>query len=197
LEFSPKPLSSGDQAEAIAQTFGGLYREVLNRTLTTDNVRVRPFRNGRDWTEWQWLLSKFDDSGIPLPLLLNDGGGWLLAEHRVGVRRSSTDGQLWLTTLRYRYQWQAAEDDGTWLIRWDYRRDGGPPHVHLHGDPPSWSAGSFHKLHLPTRRVAIEDVARFLICEHLAKARSEHWEDTLDQAASIFERIQARRTGDD
>jgi hypothetical protein len=118
LEFSPKPLSSGDQAEEIAQTFGGLYREVLNRTVTADNIRVRPVKSDRNWTEWQWLLSKLNDDGIPLPVSLNGGVGWLLAEHRVGVRRSSTDGLFWLTTLRYRYQWQAAEDDGTWLIRW-------------------------------------------------------------------------------
>jgi hypothetical protein len=193
LEYSPKPLASADQAQEIAQRFGGLYREVLNRTVTRDSVRVKPFKEGRDWTQWHWLLSKFDDRGQPLPIALN-GGAWLLAEHRIGVRESSQDQQLWLTTLRYRYQWQADEDDGTWLVRWDYRRDGGPPHIHLHGDPASWGRGSFHKLHVPTRRVAIEDVVRFLLVEGAAKPLSHYWQETLDAATEIFERIQRRDT---
>jgi hypothetical protein len=199
LEFSPKPLSSGDQADEIAHTFGGLYQEVLNRTVTADSVRVLPIRRGADWSSWEWLLSKFDNAGIPLPLRLTGDAGWLLAEHRVGIRESNTDGQLWLTTLRYCYRWQADEDDGTWLVRWDYRRDGGPPHLHLHGDPASWSSGSFHKLHFPTRRVPIEDVIRFLITDERVSVepRSEHWEDVLDAASTIFEQIQRREFPED
>jgi Family of unknown function (DUF6516) len=192
LEYSPKPLSSADDADRVAQQFGGLYREVLNRTVTKDNVRVKPFKEGRDWTEWRWLLSRFDDLGQPLPVKLH-GGGWLLAEQRVGVRESRTDGQLWLTTLRYRYQWQEEEDDGTWLVRWDYLRHGGPPHLHVRGGGLE-SQPNFHKLHIPTRRVAIEDVVRFLLAERHCESLTSTWSDLLDEAILIFEAIHRRET---
>jgi Family of unknown function (DUF6516) len=138
------------------------------------------------------LLSKFDDYGQPLPVRLNDGG-WLLAEQRVGVRESRTDGQLWLATLRYRYQWQVEEDDGTWLVRWDYLRDTGPPHIHVRGGGLE-SDPNFHKLHIPSRRVALEDVIRFLIDENRAMPLSDHWSEVLDAATVIFESIQRRES---
>jgi hypothetical protein len=197
LKYSPEPLSSGDSAESTVQAFGGLFQHVLNTTITRDHIRVSPFTRGREWTDWQWVISRATDLGEPLPLSLNGSTTWLLAEQRLGVGQSSSDGQLWLTTLQYRYRWQADEDDGTWLVRWDYRR-GHAPHVHVNSVPQGWAAGRhFHKLHMPTRRVAIEDVVRFLILEEIVEPRSPNWEETLEVAAAIFDRIQHRAREDE
>ncbi len=197
MNYSPEPLSSGDAAQATVQAFGGLFQHVLNTTITRDHVRVTPITRGRDWTQWQWIITRSTDLGEPLPLSLNGSNTWLLAEQRLAVGESSSDGQFWLTTLQYRYRWQAEEDDGTWLVRWDYRRDH-PPHIHVNSAPGHWSGDAhFHKLHMPTRRVAIEDVVRFLIVEGVVSPRSHNWEETLESAATIFDRIQHRAREDD
>jgi hypothetical protein len=196
LKYSPEPLSSAGDAERTIQEFGGLFRHVLNTTITADYVRVVPVTKRCHWNEWQWVISKSTDLGEPRPLQLKSQG-WLLAEQRLGVRRSQRDNELWLTTLQYRYRWQTEEDDGTWLIRWDYLR-GRAAHVHVNATPSGWRGSKdFHKLHVPTRRVAIEDIVRFLLAEGSVKRRSENWEETLEAATAIFDRIQARRTQDD
>ena len=125
-------------------------------------------------------------------------GSYLLAQQILGVRESSGDGLPWLTTLAYRYQWQSGADDGTWLVRWDYSRDPPvPPHVNVHfGRGVNIGGKDSHKLHLPTGRVAIEDVVRFLAGEAGVTCNSDGWPKILDEAAAIFQRIQRREPSD-
>ena len=53
----------------------------------------------------------------------------------------------------------------------------------------------FHKLQLPTARVAIEDVAAFLIADLGVPKASDQWRETIAEAHAIFAGIQGRRSG--
>jgi hypothetical protein len=114
------------------------------------------------------------------------------------VRRSEADGNLWLTTLSYTYQWQATEDDGSWFVRWEYERESRGPyprsHVHVNAAPAGYAATDKHfaKLHLPSGRVAIEHVVDFLVREHGVPTISKRWAEVLEEASRIFAQIQAR-----
>ena len=46
-----------------------------------------------------------------------------MAGQTLGIRESSRDGRLYLTTLKAAYQWQADEDDGTWLVVMNFDKD--------------------------------------------------------------------------
>ena len=195
MKYSPDSISDSDHAEATARKFGGLFQEVLNATVTRDHVRSLPARRDRPWQEWQWLIGGMDRRGGPVAMRLH-GGGWLIANQRLGIRESERSPGLWLTTLQYRYQWQTEEDDGSWLVRWDYvreptGRDCPYPHININGP------GDFQRFHVPTRRVPIEDVIRFLILDKAASELSPRWEEVLDEATAIFDRIMARRPTED
>jgi hypothetical protein len=125
-----------------------------------------------------WVISSGRDEA-PMPFRLTDGT-WLLAAQTLGVRESSTDGQLWLTTLQSVYRWQASEEDASWLVRWEYDRDAGHyPAAHVHVNA--------------TGRVAIEDVIEFLITEQGLEPISDNWNEVLVEARAHFRRIQGRR----
>lgn len=157
-----------------------------------------------DWKQSVWVVSAFDGL-LPAPFELGDGT-WLFAAQTLGVRESQTDGQLWLTTLGYTYQWQSDRDDGTWMVRWCYQRETASgttkpaperAHLHVNGIPSDYDedAKHFPKLHLPAGRIGIEDLAAFLVRECSVPARSpKNWEEVLDEARQIFAKIQARRT---
>jgi hypothetical protein len=156
-----------------------------------------------DWRRSIWVVSAFDGV-VPAPFELEDGT-WLFAAQTLAVRESHTDGQLWLTTLSYTYQWQSSRDDGSWIARWCYGREtpsgttkpaADRAHLHVNGVPSDYAqdAKHFPKLHLPAGRIGIEDLAAFLVREHGVPARSENWEEVLEEARQIFANIQARRT---
>jgi hypothetical protein len=198
LPYSPEPLSTASDARGTARAFSALFGHVLRATVTRSNIRLVPVEQAGDWREWRWTVSAFDSDGVPVPFELTDRT-WLFAAQVLGVRESRRDGNLWLATLSATYQWQAGEDDGSWLVRWDYERE--PPHgyprshIHVNASPGGYPAGrkDFHKLHLPTGRVAIEDVVSFLIREQEAASVSPLWEAVLEEAAEIFATIQGRQ----
>jgi hypothetical protein len=148
--------------------FGALFRHVLSTTvLTAASIRLMPVPHP-DWSQMTWALGSF--SGLkPVPVRLTSRG-WLLAAQTLGIRESRRDGQFWLTTLRSVYSWQVTDDDASWLVRWEYDRDGAGPypssHIHVNAEPVDYEGEKyFPKLHLPSGRVAIEDVLEFLVTE--------------------------------
>jgi hypothetical protein len=93
------------------------------------------------------------DGYTPVPVRLTNRG-WLLAAQTLGVRASRRDGQLWLTTLRSTYTWQASDDDRSWLVRWEYERDGvglyPASHLHVNAEPADYEGEKYSpKLHFP------------------------------------------------
>jgi hypothetical protein len=185
----------------MAYAFAALYGHVLRSTVTRDNIVTLPVPKD-DWTDFQWVISAFDEMNQPRPFELTDGT-WLIAAHTVGVRESRRDGKLWLTTLRYAYQWQAEEDDGSWIIRWEYDRENiqsgelipreRRAHLHVNATPTSFRGSRhFPKLHLPGGRLAIEDLAYFLIHECGCSPVSANCDAVIEEARKIFAKILRR-----
>jgi hypothetical protein len=197
LRYSPEPLSTDNDAQRTAYDFSALFSHVLCSTVTRARIRLIPLETAADWRDWRWTISDFDAYAQPVPFQLTDRT-WLFAAQVLGVRESRRDGNLWLTTLAATYQWQALEDDGSWLVRWEYEREpsGSYPrsHVHVNATPASYEEGrkDFHKLHLPTGRIAIENIVSFLIREQELPPVSDRWDEVLDEAEGIFARIQGR-----
>lgn len=198
--YSPEPLSSGSQAQTIAYAFGVLYAHVLQATVTRDKINLMPVPHKGDWTRARWIVSAFD--GVrPRAFELNDGS-WLFAAQTLGVRESSREpGTHWLTTLNYTYRWQGDEDNGSWIVRWCYAREKNgselPPseraHVHVNATPNGYTGPHFPDLHLPSGRVAIEDVAAYLISDEIGcPTHSDRADEVVEEAREIFAKILRR-----
>jgi len=142
--------------------------------------------------------------------VLNNRGGSYVSEtpHVVTLRdgsaeRLSTEDDIWLgVTMQYRL----VEDDGPrgpWRVKttaYVYSVEDGAgqeyvayhwhpqlprytrPHVHVRGPHDHW-----HKMHMPTGRVALEDVLRLLIEEIGVDPRRDDWSDVLDSTQAGFE----------
>lgn len=197
--YSPRPLSTRSDAHEVAREFAALLRHILCVSVTRTPLRSQVVEPGSgDWTRTEWIVIA-GDGLVGKPVELNDGT-WLLVEHRLGIREKG--GSFWLTTLSYGYRWQANEDDGSWIVAWDYERERRePPMFHLHvrcapGFYPS-DRRDFSKLHLPSGRVILEDVIRFLVMEQEVPTVSDNWHDTLAEAEEIFRAIQAGRLAAD
>lgn len=183
----------------MAQEFGALLRYVLCETVTASHLQLVALPNEGDWTRSQWLATASGPASSSVPLRLIDGT-YLLVQQRLGIRQKG--GDWWLTTLDYRYCWQADEDDSSAIVAWDYERERPAPplaHLHLNCSPANYPSGrtDFSKLHLPAGRLPLEDVLRFLVVEQGIGPRSDTWEATLAEAGEIFARIQAERAAAD
>jgi hypothetical protein len=197
LPYSPEPLSNQTEAVGIAGAFAALFAHVLNVSVAKHaHVPLVPVLR-EPWTDSTWLLSHVDSLKVPTAFELNDGT-WLFAAQTLGVRESRRDGNRWLTTLQHAYQWQAEEDDNSWIVRWDYRREPNDEypaaHIHVNGAPSTYPATGkvFPKLHLPAGRVALEEVVAFLVDEVGVPASSGTWREVVAESKEIFDRIQGR-----
>jgi hypothetical protein len=95
-------------------------------------------------------------------------------------------------TESYVYRLQGDASTGSWLIRWDYRRE--PPradypypraHVHVNGRFPDGEP--IGRQHIPAPRMPMELVIGYLISDHGVKPRSGDWEAILDESAAGFD----------
>jgi hypothetical protein len=109
--------------------------------------------------------------------------------HRFVVRRLEGPHGLWTaSTAQYAYRVSDERDD--LLAEWHWHPmtqlsgDDAPwPHLHAYGDR---EALTLHKLHLPTGRVALEAVVRFLVNDLGAVPRRTDWRATLDRHEEQF-----------
>jgi hypothetical protein len=109
--------------------------------------------------------------------------------HRFVVRRMDGPRSLWTaSTDEYAYRISDERDDV--LAEWHWHPmtqlsdDDAPwPHLHAYGARDSLT---LHKLHLPTGRVALEAVVRFLIGDLAVVPRRTDWRAVLDRAEAHF-----------
>lgn len=116
----------------------------------------------------------------------------LYLEHEV----DAVDGQA--HTASYTYTLQSDQHHESWLVRWEYLRDrpAGYPyalgHVHVNAnfvdaDGARLAAKPLGRLHLPSARVAIELALRHVIVEWDVQAKTDEWEQILDESLVGFE----------
>jgi hypothetical protein len=140
-----------------------------------------PVRGGRE--EWVLLLPKDE----PIKLRRTSGGtvGLYAAQRFVILPDDLNEGEYKTQTREYIYH---LSDDAAALLEWHWH-PGQKTEPHLHSRIPG--AGSAweiegDKLHLPTSRVAFEDIIRFLITDLGVKPARDDWEALLDEAMRAF-----------
>lgn len=98
------------------------------------------------------------------------------------ARRGRDWGAPWkVSTRAYRYRLDDASGE---VVSWHWHPLGRSavrePHAHVAHGP---LAGT----HLPTRRVGLEAVLRFLLADLAARPRRTDWSAVLDQADAVFQ----------
>jgi hypothetical protein len=92
-----------------------------------------------------------------------------------------------LTTSAYYYAFSTTA--GEELLAFHWHPHVGPTHPHLHVAAAAKGAlPHLHKRHVPTGRVALEDVLRFAIADLRAKPRRQNWKSVLARSQEGFNR---------
>jgi hypothetical protein len=109
--------------------------------------------------------------------------------HRFVVRRPEGSHGLWTaSTTEYIYRVSDERDDVLAAWHWHPMEqtsgDDAPwPHLHAYG---AHDTLTLHKLHLPTGRVGLEAVVRFLVSDLGVVPRRADWRAILDRAEAHF-----------
>ena len=106
-----------------------------------------------------------------------------------------------LETTRATYTYQAGRglDESRPVFSYQYDRNSASPyprcHLHVHAERPEHHAGAkaFPRLHLPTRRISLEQVVWHLIQEHGVQPRRSDWHEVLWRHEEWFRDIQKDR----
>jgi hypothetical protein len=196
LGYSPGSLSSDRAAKATAQAFAQLVGRIINTTVSPAPITFVALEGDEPIGYVAHCANKVRP--VPLPL---SNGHFLFVYQRLGLRRE----ERYLTTLEYRYVYQATEADDSWIFRYEYQRqpeEGYPyplSHLHINATPDNYAGDKdFTRLHLPAgERVTIEDVVRHLVAEHGIEPTSPDWREVLDGAKQAFREIQKKRLFED
>lgn len=107
-----------------------------------------------------------------------------------------------MTTLGYSYQYSTTSpNDPDWVFRYEYEAQPLDPkarypagHLHVNAEPRNYvrieTIKDFPSLHLPTRRLSLEEIVWHLINEHtpsVSSADKEGWFEFLDGSKSGYE----------
>lgn len=89
-----------------------------------------------------------------------------------------------LTTVAYIYA--LLERGGREILRYDYHPHIGPKHPHVHVAWAAWVPSRIRRAHLPTARVALEDVLALVLGDLKARARRNNWPAVLHRTREGF-----------
>src|SRR5439155_7866271 len=110
------------RAQPYRPELAAMLAEAWLRTREADKLTTLTLDQRGDWQRWKWVVSALD--GVKPRAFRLTNGTWLFAAQTLGVRESSREpDNRWLTTLKYTYQWQANEDNRSWMVRWCYSRE--------------------------------------------------------------------------
>ena len=140
-------------------------------------------------------VSHISQHGWPVPL---GNGMYLNVELTLAVADRSAPR---LATTRASYTYQVGEDldDPRPLFTYQYDRNVPFPyprcHLHVFATPDAYTLDRpFPRLHLPTRRITLEQVVWHLIQEHGVQPRRDDWRQVLWRHEEWFRTIQQDRT---
>ncbi len=97
------------------------------------------------------------------------------------------------------YSLQADASPKSWSIRWDYVRDPESeyayPRAHVHVNATFADGSPVGHLHIPTGRVPLEFIIRYLISDCGVKSKSKDSEAILEESAAGFDDASHRSPG--
>ncbi|MGI8945053.1 MAG: hypothetical protein ACR2GL_02285 [Thermoleophilaceae bacterium] len=126
--------------------------------------------------------------GDPQPLRGDASLALRVAQQYRIVEDTEPRGPWKVQTAAYSYVVNRGEQE-LLAYQWNPAGDGRVTRPHLHvGAAVGELTGDFHRLHLPTGRIALEDVLRLLIEELGVQPLREEWSEVLDAAQSGYER---------
>jgi hypothetical protein len=151
---------------------------VARRARVTDAYQTARFQDGFA------ILTRRNGQSLKLEL-----------RHRFVVRQAEGERGPWaVSTTEYIYEVADESDDP--IVAWHWHPGSGLPddavqwpHLHAYGDR---SALTLHRLHLPTGRVSIEAVVRFLIADLDVVPRRAGWSALLDRHEHRFRQTRTR-----
>jgi hypothetical protein len=145
---------------------------VARQPRQPEQARAAEFRDGFAIVDWR--------NGQALKLELR---------HRFVVRRMEGNRGLW-TASTNEYAYRVSDERDSIIAAWHWHPmtqlagDDAPwPHLHTYG---ARDALTLHKLHLPTGRVSLEAVVRFLISDLDVVPRRADWRAVLDRQEEQF-----------
>jgi hypothetical protein len=165
------------------QTFQDHLNRTLNKVLTRSRLRF----SVRNATQEKTSLAFFDRQTRPVAVRLHPSSPWYLSLRQ--ELQSIPEGQGYtLHTLQYAYRIQrtpSVRDEAE--VRFEYISSEIDPaflysrhHVQFHQDYHEVRKGfSLQKLHIPTGRVTIEQVIRFLIADLGVPPLISNWDEEL------------------
>lgn len=106
---------------------------------------------------------------------------------RVNQRFSITDDDLSISTIKYYYSVWLGKNLRLIDFHYHRRQNAGPDaHLHLRDDSGQAIRHQLLDRHIPTGRVPLEDVIRFLITEMNIEPRTQDWEQVLEETEATF-----------
>ncbi|MDE2903823.1 MAG: hypothetical protein OXP73_12455 [Chloroflexota bacterium] len=115
------------------------------------------------------------------PALLSNG---MYLNVQIALRVARSPARLETLASTFTYQAGSDLDDPRPVFEYHYQRESGPEHprchLHIHAIPRHYTGERpFPRLHLPTRRITLEQIVWHLIHEHGVHPRRPDWHHVL------------------
>lgn len=189
-----------------AQRLADYFGSILNKTVGTKPIKLTA-RKITDKEDRVWTIANYapDADRLPVvePVRLRNGG-FLKFEHVVRVLdvQGPARNLKKMTTLGYSYLYSTTPpEDRDWMFRYEYevepldteaRYPSG--HLHVNAEPNEYTrvetVKDFPLLHLPTRRLSLEEIVWHLVNEHIPtvnRKTKEQWFDFLNESKAEYE----------
>jgi hypothetical protein len=189
-------------AQGLADHFGN----ILTKTISAKPIKleVQKISDGQDS---DWTISNFAEDMDRLPMIepvALKNKGFLKFEHVVRVLDATRPERNLnkMATISYSYQYSTTSpEDSDWVFRYEYEVEAVDPHsrypaghLHVNSEPKNYAqietVKGFPSLHLPTRRLSLEEIIWHLINEHtpgISSADKDEWFVLLDASKAGYE----------
>ncbi len=150
---------------------------------------VYPNNSGRQVLAWSGT-----DPSDPQPLMLKrKNNSKLFIDISQEIQQPNARNDYLVSTKSYMYSILDAEKKDLIGFHYHPELDDDPvmhPHIHVYADADKRFADfNLHKRHIPSGRVALEDVIEWLIVELEVKALRSNWQQILQTTRKKFKRI--------
>lgn len=156
---------------------------------------IRPINEALSCVTAERAVASGDDPGEvqalslqrgALAKLQTDPALFLTVLIRFHIRRAKGKRGPWkVSTVAYYYG--IHDSDGREVLAYHWHPGVGPTYPHLHFHTATGSAKFLSKAHIPTRRISLEEVLRFLIEQLGAKPRRSNWREILAGSQERYE----------